>query len=286
MGLFIAMNQSFFLEALDRPIAFHRLFAKAAGSVNAGVMLSQAFYWSKRTKNPAGWFYKTQAEWEEETCLTRREQETARKSMREAGFWEEKLEGIPAKLHFRLNLSALEARAIFVSQISQTSMAESAILDCTEAPNLEGGIRQAIICTESTSEITLPELKNSGHERLEIPLFPEMARRDEVPTPARKRGRPPKAADPRYTPFLKIWLDLYAERFARNYNMGQMGRDGKHLNSLLAGDKSLTAERFSEVINSIWGLEVQKGDFAPNAIKIHDLTALCTRWNQIVGNIS
>ena len=131
-----------------------------------------------------------------------------------------------------------------------------------------------------------PELKNSGHERLEIPLFPEMARRDEVPTPARKRGRPPKAADPRYTPFLKIWLDLYAERFARNYNMGQMGRDGKHLNSLLAGDKSLTAERFSEVINSIWGLEVQKGDFAPNAIKIHDLTALCTRWNQIVGNIS
>ncbi len=33
-------------EMLDRPIAFHPVLAKISGSVTAGLMLSQAVYWS------------------------------------------------------------------------------------------------------------------------------------------------------------------------------------------------------------------------------------------------
>lgn len=64
-------------EVLDRPIAYHACLARLAGSVTAGVFLSQAIYWSNRTRDPEGWFFKRQPEWEGETMLTRREQESA-----------------------------------------------------------------------------------------------------------------------------------------------------------------------------------------------------------------
>ncbi|MHB8654995.1 MAG: hypothetical protein ACYDA9_14085 [Terriglobia bacterium] len=87
------------LDLLDRPIAFHRCFAKLAGSVHAGLMLSQAIYWSGRTSDGSGWFYKTRRDWMQETFLTRAEQETARRQLKRAGdFWHEKREGVPARL--------------------------------------------------------------------------------------------------------------------------------------------------------------------------------------------
>jgi len=94
-------------KLLDRPIAFHRPFVKITGSVNGALMLSQAFYWANRTNDPDGWFYKTQQEWEEETGLTRREQDGARAKLRSVGVIEEKLVGVPARLYYRVNMKAL-----------------------------------------------------------------------------------------------------------------------------------------------------------------------------------
>lgn len=90
-------------EIFDRPIAYHRIFTKIGGSVTAGVMLSQAYYWSQRTKSIEGWFYKTVDEWEEETGLTRSEQETARKHLIEKGIISYKVKGIPATGHYLVN---------------------------------------------------------------------------------------------------------------------------------------------------------------------------------------
>jgi hypothetical protein len=95
-------------DPLDHPIAFRRAFATITGSANAGLMLSQAFYWSHRTKDSEGWFYKTQADWEKETALSRSEQETARRRLRATTFWHEKRRGLPAKLYFRVDLKELE----------------------------------------------------------------------------------------------------------------------------------------------------------------------------------
>ena len=96
------------MKILDRPIAFQRCFVTISGSVTAAVMLSQAVYWTQRTaKDSGGWFYKTQQEWEMETGLSRSEQETARKKLKAIGVIEEKKEGIPCKLFFRVNSKAL-----------------------------------------------------------------------------------------------------------------------------------------------------------------------------------
>ena len=103
-------------DILDRPIAFHRVFVKVTGSVAAALMLSQAMYWSQRTRsNGEGWFYKTRDQWEEETGLSRYEQENARKTLRRFSFWKEELRGVPAQMHYRIDMTALSEELMLIS---------------------------------------------------------------------------------------------------------------------------------------------------------------------------
>ncbi|HKQ74618.1 MAG TPA: HNH endonuclease signature motif containing protein [Blastocatellia bacterium] len=95
------------VDALDRPIAFHRCFVTITGSVNAALMLSQALYWSKRSKDPEGWFYKTTEDWTEETGMTRAEQEDSRRRLIAYGFISEVRKGMPARLHYKINSEAI-----------------------------------------------------------------------------------------------------------------------------------------------------------------------------------
>lgn len=154
------------IDLLDRPIAYHRCFVTLTGSVTAAVLLSQAVYWSKRTgAGNHGWFWKTSSDWEEETGLTRREQDTARGILRGLGFWEEEKRGIPARLWFRLDLEQLEQ--LLTSE--KTSLAESAKLDRRKTPNWTGGNRQTI--SENTPETTTIPPPGGG---VEVP-FPSRA---------------------------------------------------------------------------------------------------------------
>ncbi|NDA62880.1 MAG: hypothetical protein EBX50_12680 [Chitinophagia bacterium] len=89
-------------EFFDLPIVFHRSFV-SFGGVTGALLLSQMCYWSKRTNNQDAWFWKTQEQWEDETGLTRYEQETARKRLVSCGAISEKKEGIPCKTWFKVN---------------------------------------------------------------------------------------------------------------------------------------------------------------------------------------
>lgn len=159
------------LNLLDRPIAFNRTFVDLGIGITGALMLSQCVYWSTRTKNSEGWFYKTQAEWTEETGMTRREQETARKKLTSKGYLEEARRGVPCKTYYRLDRDALEADLIQIAQKrhssmaesakqecmkAPSSMAESAKQDCTKPPDSDGGMRPTITetTTETTAEIT------------------------------------------------------------------------------------------------------------------------------------
>lgn len=132
----------------DRPIAFHRGFVFLGCGISGALMLSQAVYWSKRTDDPDGWFYKKAFEWEEETGLTRREQETARAKLNKCGVLQEKKQGVPCKLFYRVDFYVL----LQLCGFGETSMAESAKLDVRKAPNKNGEMCQS--STETTTEIT------------------------------------------------------------------------------------------------------------------------------------
>lgn len=135
----------------EKPIAFNKHYVFLGCGINGAVMLSQLVYWADKSKDPNGWIYKTGKEWTEETGLTRREQDTARKNLRELGFIDEHKHGVPCKVHFKVNQSNLYSALISLAHKRQTD-AQISQTECTEEPNLIGGIRQTN--TESTSDIT------------------------------------------------------------------------------------------------------------------------------------
>lgn len=130
---------------LSRPIAFHPALARLCGSVTAGLMLSQAIYWSERTEGGCGWFYKTQAQWQEEICLSRTEQDTARRILRERGFVKEELRGMPAKVFFCVDLDAV-CEALNESSSGQpSSLQETSKQERVNPANKLAGNQQASV---------------------------------------------------------------------------------------------------------------------------------------------
>jgi len=151
------MEQSVLISILgDRPIAYHPILAKAFGSVKAAVFLSQLLYWHGKGKY-GEWTYKTANQFYEETGLSRREQESARKLLKKKGVLEEKRAGVPARLHFRVGIERLiEVVGSYNNDMVQTRFDKSAKLDSTKAPNKSGGKGESIpeITPETTSETT------------------------------------------------------------------------------------------------------------------------------------
>jgi hypothetical protein len=106
-ALFRSIAPSDLKQLLDSPIAYHRIFAHLVGDALSAIFLSQALYWTSRTSDPNGWFYKTQADWWAETALSRKNQESARRNLKRLGILEETRKGLPATMHFRINLERL-----------------------------------------------------------------------------------------------------------------------------------------------------------------------------------
>ncbi|MCG2688703.1 hypothetical protein L6250_03685 [Candidatus Parcubacteria bacterium] len=119
------LNKSYnkmFLELLGtRPIAFNPLLAKVGGSANAGLFISQLLYWWDKGYKE-GWIYKTIKEVQEETTLTRAEQDTAIKKWKKLGILTIKKAGVPQKRHFQINVNKL----IEITQEQQISLLETA----------------------------------------------------------------------------------------------------------------------------------------------------------------
>jgi hypothetical protein len=98
------LDTALMLDLLGEPIVFHRAYVSVAGGITAALFLSYAGYaYEFLPEDSDGWFTRTQAEWERDTGLTRREQETARRQLRERGLLEERRVGMPAVLGFRVN---------------------------------------------------------------------------------------------------------------------------------------------------------------------------------------
>jgi hypothetical protein len=164
----------------DRPIAFNRDFVRLGIGVKGSLFLSQAIYWSKRTKDSDGWFYKTNEEWEEETGLTRREQDTVRAELKARGFLHVELRGIPAKNYYLVELDNIA----------------NSLVELEFLPNKYGGKRQTgeaerakLSTTESTTESTL-----SANAEMDTPLSEEepetvLERDDEPPRRAERRTK-------------------------------------------------------------------------------------------------
>ena len=95
-----------------RTIAVYKCLVDAAGSIKAAVFLSQLVYWTRHGTAVAerdGWIFKSIAEMEDETGLSKREQGTCKQKLLERNLIETRRFGFGARLEMRLNLPALAA---------------------------------------------------------------------------------------------------------------------------------------------------------------------------------
>lgn len=142
-------------------IAFHPVYAQITGSLNAGLFLSQALYWTRTPPTPDrdGWFYRTADQWKGDTYLSRKEQASVRKRLVDLGILEEDLRGIPATLWFRLNLDRIVDLVISQSDgdiySSETSLAPKESPVFLQGENL--GSSKGKTITENTAENTSRE---------------------------------------------------------------------------------------------------------------------------------
>jgi hypothetical protein len=172
------MRLSDFLDDIGRPLAYYPQLALCLGSVNATILLCQLFYWDgKQADEEGGWIYKTQAEITEETGLTRRESDTARKVLREKKVLTDKLRGVPPKIHFLINRKALDdlwdswrfppnhnggKRQINLAESAKLDLAESAKTSRRNAPK-QLGVKRQNIKSETTPETTSETTREHTH---------------------------------------------------------------------------------------------------------------------------
>jgi hypothetical protein len=108
----LRMHLNAIKKQLRSPVAFYVVLAEVGGSAAAGLFLSQTLYWTARTSDPDGWFYKTREDWTREIGLTRTQQEGVRRLLRARGFLRESRRGIPPTLYYRLDLDRLDASVV------------------------------------------------------------------------------------------------------------------------------------------------------------------------------
>ncbi|MGF2037247.1 MAG: hypothetical protein RMZ43_018325 [Nostoc sp. CmiVER01] len=104
------MRLTDFLKDLGNPVAYYPKLVAVTGGVLPNLFLCQMYYWLGKQKDDQGWIYKTQIEIEQETGLTRKEQESARKSLKARGLLKEQFKGCPRRLEFWLDKDALNQR--------------------------------------------------------------------------------------------------------------------------------------------------------------------------------
>lgn len=184
----------------DRPIAFHRAFAdleyspdKRCGPL-AALLLSQAVYWQRRGSTPrnipaklpgSGWWFHTEERWQDETALTPKEQQTARRRLVEAGVLEVARAGRPARLWYRVNLKRLEALflgEIQVRQIVGTKFGKSSEPSSADPENTQESRKGRRVERQETnpSHPRGAETRERGRARGE-PLWSWVQRQHETP---------------------------------------------------------------------------------------------------------
>ncbi len=164
-------------DLFDRPIAFQRPFVALGAGITGALLLSQAIYWSKRSDKRAGWFYKTQGEWTDETGLTRSEQETARKKLKKIGVLMEKKQGVPCKTFYKVDHEELRRNlASLFAGILQTEKEDTSKQDgnnpATQAAETPQSYTETT--TENTPESTTDTNKLNKNEMGSVPSDSEL----------------------------------------------------------------------------------------------------------------
>jgi hypothetical protein len=86
----------------NRTVGYSPDLARAVGGATIGLFLSQLLFLSDKGHDPDGWVYKSEAEMGQETGLTKREQQTARRKLLALGVIAIERRGFKFTYHFKI----------------------------------------------------------------------------------------------------------------------------------------------------------------------------------------
>lgn len=168
-------------------LSIPRVYIDFTGSVEAALLLSQIVYWSDRTKDEEGWFYKSYREWEEEITLSKYCVSKYVKRLQAAGVLETKVKkanGDPT-LHYRLNWDAFSLSLVeFLHEpkLSDLTNLVSQKNELTKSEKLGKPLylhrSHSEITSETThtpereSEKTAPILNRTASEPIDVEVLP------------------------------------------------------------------------------------------------------------------
>lgn len=173
------MSLSTSLANVGRAVAYYPQLSRFFGSVNAAIFFSQLYYWQARNSHELG-IHKEAVEWMEETGLSYREQATARKILKAAGFLSETPRRLTHQIYYRLDLEAVDVAfdAWTKTQLGndENAIGESAKAQSAKHPkrtprNADGALpeepqkqsgNKEKITTETTTENIATEAKASS----------------------------------------------------------------------------------------------------------------------------
>jgi len=129
------------------------------GDIPTALLLSQCVYWSDKTKRSDNYFYKSQAEWEEEIGLSKYQVRRATNKLERLGLLETKLiraHGAPT-IHYKINIQMLISLIVKKLDNQETSLSDSEETKHSDSEEtaLSDSKETAQSLTDTTHEITL-----------------------------------------------------------------------------------------------------------------------------------
>lgn len=162
------MNSQILKSLNQRPIAYYPIYRRLTGSTTGGILLSQIMYWfTKKDK-----IFKTDREIIEETLLTKKELENAKKLIKNLDFITVSREGIPAKTYYEIDWEIFEKSLTSFSENGETSNTQSGKQVSTKGGNCVPPKGETIIVkslTETTTETTTDIKKNKKKNKISFP---------------------------------------------------------------------------------------------------------------------
>jgi hypothetical protein len=141
----------------DRPIVYHKIYAKIVGSTSGGLAVSQLIYWSRAMNHCE--FYKSNAELCEELGMGINEFKAAKKLILQTGIFTTEVRGVPATTYYKINLKVLfDLITKHSPQAPPTSWLKINQLEGTKSTNQLAENQPTI--TEMTTEITKEDNNN------------------------------------------------------------------------------------------------------------------------------
>lgn len=136
-----------------RPIAYNPIFARATGSVTAGILMSQVMYWWSTLDDEQDEFYKSDAEFRAELGMGIKEFKNAKRKVEETNMIEVTIKGTPPTSYYRVNYERVE-EVILLAKRDNSIGPKGTNRMAPKGPINSAEKDQSSISTENTSEST------------------------------------------------------------------------------------------------------------------------------------